>query len=259
MEYLEKVVHDFGFTKYEAKAYLTLLTNGPANAYEISKNSGIPGPKVYETMDRLTQKGLVNPVGSNPKIYHPLPIEEFIKMKESEFLERKKTLLSYKEYLQEDQSESLVWLLRTYTSCIAKANELIEAAEREILISFWPEQGLDLEKSLRQAERKGVSIISMQFSEPILNLGKIYRHIQVPALYTRHGSELTMACDDEVSLFMRQIPGKDWEAYWTRNKGVTRMVVSYIRHDIYINRALKDFGDAMFAKYGKKLEGLVEI
>lgn len=259
IDQLEKVFYDLGLTRYEAKVYLALLANGPSNAYDISKASGVPQPKIYETVDRLIHKGLVNPVDSNPKKYHPLPIEDFIKMRENEFLERKNILLSYKDRLSEGKSDSMVWLVRTYSSCMARARDILESAEKEILISFWPEQGKDLEKALRSAKKRGVSIISMQFSDPVLKIGKIYKHVQVPALFTRHGSELTIACDDRVSFFMRQIPGKDWEAYWTENKGVTRMVVSYIRHDIYINRALKDFNQAMIARYGENLEGLVEI
>ncbi|WP_312432360.1 helix-turn-helix domain-containing protein [Lacrimispora sp.] len=39
----------FGFSTYEAKAYLALLQKNPAIGYEVSKIAKIPTAKIYET------------------------------------------------------------------------------------------------------------------------------------------------------------------------------------------------------------------
>ncbi|MDD5667530.1 MAG: helix-turn-helix domain-containing protein [Actinomycetota bacterium] len=259
---VEQVVHTLmalGLTQYEAKAYTALLKNNPANAHEISRLSGVPAPKIYETMTRLTRKGMASLVDSDPTTYYPLPVEEFVKLKENEFIAKRDFLKLNKHLIQSGLFESPVWLIRSYSPCISKASEIIRSASREILISFWPEQGRDLQPALRDAHEAGVSVTSMQFSEPVLEIGKVYRHTQFPAVFTRHESELTIACDESSAFFMRQVPGRDWESYWTLNQGVTRMVISYIRHDIYINRAIQDFREPMEEKYGKDMELLIEI
>lgn len=48
-----------GLTKHEAEVYLTLLQSGPTGAGEIIKRTSIHRNIVYETLDRLTEKGLV--------------------------------------------------------------------------------------------------------------------------------------------------------------------------------------------------------
>jgi len=52
--YLKKL----GFTEYEAKVYLALLSKHPATAYTISKASGVPHSRVYDIARRLIKKGL---------------------------------------------------------------------------------------------------------------------------------------------------------------------------------------------------------
>ena len=70
---LVKALNDFGLTGYEAKTYLALLEIHPAHGNDISRRSGVPGPKIYETLDRLKQKGLVAALETTPVTYEPLP------------------------------------------------------------------------------------------------------------------------------------------------------------------------------------------
>jgi sugar-specific transcriptional regulator TrmB len=46
-----------GFSQYEARAYCALLQESPANGHEVAKTAGIPTSKIYETLERLHQKG----------------------------------------------------------------------------------------------------------------------------------------------------------------------------------------------------------
>jgi sugar-specific transcriptional regulator TrmB len=48
-----------GFTKTQAKIYLTLLKLGEANGRILCKNTNVPRPVVYRTLDELQKKGLV--------------------------------------------------------------------------------------------------------------------------------------------------------------------------------------------------------
>src|SRR5436189_3536003 len=47
-----------GLNKYEAEAYLALLTAGPLTGYELGKRSDVPLSKSYETLERLSRRGL---------------------------------------------------------------------------------------------------------------------------------------------------------------------------------------------------------
>ena len=56
-----------GLTKYETNAYLSLLAMGISDARDLSRASGVPTSKIYETMVRLEALGLVEVQASRPR------------------------------------------------------------------------------------------------------------------------------------------------------------------------------------------------
>jgi sugar-specific transcriptional regulator TrmB len=68
-----------GLSEYEAKAYLALIHENPATAYETGKASGIPTSKVYEVLKKLVEKGIASIVDEGrTKQYIPLSADEFL-------------------------------------------------------------------------------------------------------------------------------------------------------------------------------------
>lgn len=55
-----------GLTGYESKVYMALLKYGSLTAYEISSLTGVPYPKVYSSVNRLKDLGLVETLESRP-------------------------------------------------------------------------------------------------------------------------------------------------------------------------------------------------
>ena len=54
------ILRELGFSERETKVYIALLELGSSKAGPISAKSGLPHTKVYETLDKLQEKGLVN-------------------------------------------------------------------------------------------------------------------------------------------------------------------------------------------------------
>lgn len=52
-------LEEFGLSKYEARAYLTLLSKGPLSASELAYYANLPRTKVYATLTKLAKKDLV--------------------------------------------------------------------------------------------------------------------------------------------------------------------------------------------------------
>lgn len=69
-------LEEFGLSEYEAKAYVALVVGGTGTAAEIAYRAGIVRTKVYPTMDRLGQKGLVVVSNSMPRAYTPVAPED---------------------------------------------------------------------------------------------------------------------------------------------------------------------------------------
>jgi sugar-specific transcriptional regulator TrmB len=75
-EELRAALTRLGLSDYEARAYLALLLQGPEEPRVLPFRCGIPRTKVYATLRRLQQKGLVYLLDDGSKRYAATPPEE---------------------------------------------------------------------------------------------------------------------------------------------------------------------------------------
>jgi len=59
MESVVEKLQRIGLTEYEAKAYLSLLTNHVNSAAKLSEKSGVPRTKIYQVLESLERKGWI--------------------------------------------------------------------------------------------------------------------------------------------------------------------------------------------------------
>lgn len=249
---LVKGLNDFGLTVYEAKTYLALLEKHPAHGSDISRRSGVPGPKVYETLDRLKQKGLVADLETNPVTYEPLPYKELLRQQRSSFMKTEQYLSETLPLIVSPTQSIVLWKQDGYDTLINKACQIIHEAKNNILISFWESESADIEAALRAAHARDVKVVTIQFGPEYLNVGKVFVHIVSDLILDKHKNTLTLVTDDQVGLFMSQTPGRDWSGFWTTHPGISRLIANYIRHDIFSCKLLQRLGKYM----GEK--GLIE-
>ncbi len=67
---------EFGLSKYEARAYVTLVSKGGISASELAHYSDIPRPKAYPTLHKLETKGLAILHGGKPTTWTPVAPED---------------------------------------------------------------------------------------------------------------------------------------------------------------------------------------
>ncbi len=258
----EKIIEHFnnlGLAKYEAKVYLTLLRNNLSYGSEIQKISGVPGPKIYEVLAALVEKGIIYPAGNNPTRYQPLPLGDYINTKQKEFDRVTGFLNKNKDKICKGKIPDYLWQLQGYENLLDKARELIDLAKKQIIMSFWQAEGKAVERNLEEAHKKGVEIISIQMGEGKVSLGKNFKHVMLPVVYEMHSTEFLLVIDASQGMFMVKNQLGETEGYYTSNKGILQIVKNYIRHDIYINRVISDFGEVLSAKYGANLEKLLNV
>ena len=73
---------ELGLNKYEAKVYLTLITEGISTAKNISDITSIPYGKVYEILNVLASKGFVVTLPTKPmkcQAVSPKELTEIVK------------------------------------------------------------------------------------------------------------------------------------------------------------------------------------
>jgi len=69
----QKLCEHIGLSEYEAKVYVSLITEGAAQARRISMACGVPRTKVYGTLRKLIERGLVLEIPEEPRRFAPAP------------------------------------------------------------------------------------------------------------------------------------------------------------------------------------------
>jgi len=139
---LEEFLQKIGFSQYEKEVYLTLVNLKEASVLEISKNCLVPLPKIYETLNKLANKGLVFLASGRPKKYtivHPRSFfNRAIELEERRLmnLEKEKTriLKSFKQVEKELSDEIQIirgkakvfdWLMKILKSSFKSYDAII--------------------------------------------------------------------------------------------------------------------------------------
>ena len=145
-----------GFSQYEITCYLTLAARHPINGSQISRISGMARSRVYDVLRNMVRKGYVLEVESG--LYVPLPPEELYKRLQREFDDGLRRL---KEQLNGNSAEAsyeFIWTIQGYEQVIAKAGEMIAAAQKELYVRLFPQSGQRLQREIEKAQARGVGI-----------------------------------------------------------------------------------------------------
>jgi sugar-specific transcriptional regulator TrmB len=153
---LRRVSERFDFGEYEAEAYLTVLRHGELTASEIADRTDIPQPRVYDTVRSLADAGLVELRESRPiKVLALDPQEAFGDMRTAlddlvDDLER--------EYTAPARDSEAVALVKSRATILRYLEDVIAAAEYELVLSLSPELLARYEDELVERRDSGVAI-----------------------------------------------------------------------------------------------------
>lgn len=92
MDIVERLTQ-FGLTRHEAVIYLTLLSDGDLNGYEVAKATGISRSNTYTSLASLVEKGGAFVIEEATIRYTPVPIDEFCENKIRKLQEAKADLI----------------------------------------------------------------------------------------------------------------------------------------------------------------------
>jgi sugar-specific transcriptional regulator TrmB len=91
-----------GLTCYEAKAYLALIRTGPVSGGKLAFYSHVPRSKLYGTLRRLEQKGLVHVAPSKPETFTAVSPLAVLKAKAEEISDQAASGLKIVQKLAEE-------------------------------------------------------------------------------------------------------------------------------------------------------------
>lgn len=161
------LLQELGLKEYEARCFLALTQLSTGTAKEISDISEVPRTRVYDAIDVLAAKGLVEVRHASPKQFRAVSIEEATQTLRQKYDTRIETLQSQLERLdlpeQADDADHLqeVWSLTGHDAIESRTHGLIEEADSEIMLLVVEEDILTeaLFDRLHEAIDRGVTVV----------------------------------------------------------------------------------------------------
>ncbi len=223
---------ELGFTKYEALAYISLVQENPATRYEISKRSGVPRSAIYNIIQRLENKGLVNALATKPESYVPLPPDHMITYLENQYHQRLEEFKKSLSQLKRDFEPGQLWNITGYDNLMLKAKEMIQRATKSLYVSIWRREWKILRKELEAAVNRGVKVVIFSFTD-IPEIGLTFSYQLSEKELERVWAHKLILIRDFEELIMgeanNQVPKK---AAWTFNDAIIGIAANHIILDI---------------------------
>jgi sugar-specific transcriptional regulator TrmB len=146
----------FDFGEYETEAYVAVLEGGQLTASEIAERTDIPQPRVYDTVRSLAEGGFVELHESRPlRVVAVDPTEAFGDVRTTladlvEDLERR--------YTEPSRDAEAVSLVKSRRTILRYLEDVISAAEYELLVSLTPALFARFEEALADRRADGVTV-----------------------------------------------------------------------------------------------------
>ncbi|MDE1821119.1 MAG: TrmB family transcriptional regulator [Euryarchaeota archaeon] len=156
VEVLERV----GLTRYEARAYIALVTRGYGDAASLANAAQIPRTSAYKVLEALCQKGYAYSSGGKPTLFKPHPPEEVANHLRSDVQEVFGRLQELHRMVGEQGEPQLVYLLYGRQKVLTKVGEFIDRSTRTIIVTTPQIADLreELGKRIANAVKRGVEI-----------------------------------------------------------------------------------------------------
>ena len=158
-------LRSLGLTDYEARCLVGLSRVSDATASEVAELCDVPRSRVYDTADRLAERGLVDVQDGNPRRYRALPVDTITQKFDREFRDRldqlESTLGSLSSAPENHDGDTGIWTLNGRAPVIERAQQLIDVADEELFLMITTDDLLDTEclDRLRSAIDRGVTVL----------------------------------------------------------------------------------------------------
>jgi hypothetical protein len=166
------LLETFGFTEYEAKCFVALLRIQQGTAKEVSEVADVPRARVYDSMDGLADRGLVDVQESSPRRFRAADPGDAVAALDRRFrdrLDRLEALLSELGPPEGPDGDGDVWVMEGEDAVGDRMVGLLEDATDEVLLAVATEDLLSeaLLDALTDAADRGVDVTAGSPAESV--------------------------------------------------------------------------------------------
>jgi len=218
----QKVSNHLGLSEYEARVYVSLVTEGASEARKLSMRCGVPRTKVYATLKKLIERGLVFEIPGEPRRFAPMsPAEAYepylLRFKEKtsdrviSLVESDKVVSLLEEAYEKTQStiepqKEEVWIVRGQSEILGKVRGMLSRAKKSVAV-VTTENGFvwfykTFSKLLDKVVENGVDVqIGAQINSHNGSLARELSYV-FKVKHVDVGSPLLYLCVDDQAFFL---------------------------------------------------------
>lgn len=246
LDNLEKL----NFTRLEAQLYIALLGEKPMSAYQLAKKVNISRPSIYNALDHMLDKGMVEVIPNETLLYvaqEPSVILEKMHFEMQNNLHKaKKELEIYKGYKYDE-----VYLnFRGFNTAIYKTKEILKEAEGDVYINVDCDISC-LSDELNCLVQKGVKVVVFSFYEIENRIeGVRYFSHKLSVKDSHIHTRLMIAVDNCIALAANGNGSfETWSGIVSNNKLFIRIITEHIHNDIYMLKIRDKYGKEVYDEY----------
>jgi sugar-specific transcriptional regulator TrmB len=241
-----QALENLGLSNYEAKAYLAFLSESPLTGYKLSKISGVPRSRIYETIEKLVAKGLVLAQDGDTTLLRPVSLERFLEKKEQESQKNIDFLKENLPQIEKSEEDHGIWNITGQDQIFEIVNHIISQAKSHIYLVGFDTDIVYFEDALSKAEKRNISILGVYCGEKKFKIKNLDEHQGQPCSTCQ---DIALSIDSRQALVGCTIPAEKARAALSENPGIIHVAEEYIKHEIFISQVIKTFDNASLEKF----------
>ncbi|HDI74887.1 MAG TPA: TrmB family transcriptional regulator [Thermoprotei archaeon] len=166
---LKNLFRCLGLTLHDAEVYVILLARGPMTLTEVAKELEKHRPQVYESLERLKVKGLVEVSEGKPTLYRAVKPEVLSSIFEEEVRSFKENALKYLKNIERKApppKEYVVWMLRSYKGLMRRFHDTTKQAQIDLAVCGGSRFLKNIIEDLIDAQKRGVCVYVIAYEVP---------------------------------------------------------------------------------------------
>ena len=171
------ILKEMGLSTYESRVWEALLRRGQADAQMLTKEAGVPFGRIYDVLNDLVRKRIVEVQNTRPKLYRPKKTKEIF----DRLIDSKKKEMDAKLHQLEEAAESLKKKFEHVDKTLPKDEVFVSvalgyeeikelmrdaeySADNEILIAMAP---IDVPQKLRHVVEENARLLADKASHGV--------------------------------------------------------------------------------------------
>ena len=226
-----------GFSRDEAKVYVSLLHDNPATGYQIAKDTEAPRSLVYEILSRLLDRGIVlETQEGRANLYRPLPPLMLLAQHEADHSRMLAGLSANLDELYQDTHDDRVWSIEGRIPALSYAAKMIQYAETAIFLVLNDRDLSSLRMEIEGACARDLSVNVLLTGEGEVRCGRVAHHPPLESDLQDLGGTLLVAVEGAEVLISSNSPIEEMRATITRNSDLGKITRQFVWMELFAQR-----------------------